>query len=383
MMRSQLILAVIFIVLITFAFRASNNMMVTTVPLVAKYDFDLSATEIGLLSSAFSLASFTATLYNSKICVRRRRVYFMGASIAFAILLPLFYLATPITIWLLSVLAGFVMGLLMPNIITSAGLYDDPKIRERVLAVYTLALSTSLVVGPSIEGVMLLKFSLKQVFLLFLPLGVLVALIAPTIRFPQLESRSGIGVKQVTRNPYFWTAVYNNLTYNIPFAMLTSFGGIYAKDFFNASYSQVELLFALFFSTSFSMRLLLSLKHFERLINLTYLSVSLTIAGLFLMVLSPNLAFLALAFLILGFPHGFTYPISLIYIGRGFREELRNAANSLFFSVMTIIGVIVPTVAGIMIDSVGFKLGYLALIAPVAALLFLIWRNVKSLKRAT
>ncbi|WP_449461848.1 MFS transporter [Tardisphaera miroshnichenkoae] len=382
-MKSQLVLAVIFIVLITFALRASNNMMVTTVPLVAKYDFNMSATEIGLLSSAFSLASFVATLYNSRLCARRRRVYFMVGSAAFAVLLPLFYLATPITIWLLSVFAGFVMGLLMPNIITSAGLYNDPKVRERVLAVYTLALSTSLVVGPSMEGAMLLKFSLRQVFLLFLPLGVLVAVIAPTIRFPQSESRSTTNAKEVTRNPYFWTAVYNNLTYNIPFAMLTSFGGIYARDFFNASYAQVELLFALFFSTSFSMRLLLSLKHFERLINLTYLSVALTVAGLFMMVLSPNFVVLALAFLVLGFPHGFTYPISLIYIGRGFREELRNAANSLFFSVMTIIGVVVPTAAGLMIDSVGFKLSYLVLIVPVAALLFLIWRTTRSLKRTT
>ncbi len=382
-MRKQLVLTVAFIVLITFALRASNNMMVTTVPLVAKYDFYMSATEIGLLSSAFSLASFAATLYNSRICARRRRVYFMGASIAFAALLPLFYLATPMTIWLLSVLGGFVMGLLMPNIITSAGLYDDPKVRERVLAVYTLALSTSLVVGPSMEGVMLLKFSLKQVFLLFLPLGVLVAAIAPTIRFPQSEKRSNTKAKEVAGNPYFWTAVYNNLTYNIPFAMLTAFGGIYAKDFFNASYSQIELLFALFFSTSFSMRLLLSMKHFEQLIKLTYLSVALTIAGLSLMVLSPNFMLLALAFIILGFPHGFTFPISLIYIGRGFREELRNAANSLFFSVMTIIGVIVPTVAGVMIDSIGFKLSYLLLIVPVAALLFLIWRNARNLRQVT
>ncbi|MGC8601975.1 MAG: MFS transporter [Thermoprotei archaeon] len=379
-MNSRLIVAAILVVLITFALRASNNMMVTTVPLIGRYDFGMGAAEVGLLASSSSLASFAATLYNSRLCARKRRFYFITASVAFAITLPLFSFATPVTLWVLYIIAGFLMGFLMPNIITSAGLYSDPGVRERMLAIYTLALSTSLVFGPSLEGIILLRFSLKQVFLLFLPLALVVVAVSPTIKFPESEKNAKADPKQVIKNPYFLTAVFNNLAYNIPFAMLTAFGGIYARGFFKASYSQVELLFALFFSTSFLVRLLLSLRRFSRLITITYLSVSLTLVGLMLMVFSPNFLTLALAFLVLGFPHGFTFPVSLIYIGRGFDESSRNAANSLFFSIMTVTGIVVPSGAGIFIDLLGYRMSFAALVMPVAILLILVWWNSRRIK---
>ncbi len=120
----------------------------------------------------------------------------MISSMGYAIILPLFYLATPLSLWILSAVAGgVVMGNIMPNIITSAGgMLPDRKARERLLSIYTLSLSVSLVVGPAIESAILQHFSVRSSFLFFAPpFGALVAAMSPPlIKFPEgEEQRSG------------------------------------------------------------------------------------------------------------------------------------------------------------------------------------------------
>jgi len=96
------------IVTMTFAVRASNNMLMTTVPLLAKYFFNYSNTEIGILAALMSLGTFLATiLVNARLDAIKRRRAFMASSIGYAIVLPLFYLANPISLWALSAAAGF------------------------------------------------------------------------------------------------------------------------------------------------------------------------------------------------------------------------------------------------------------------------------------
>jgi len=130
---------------LTIAVRASNNMLVTTVPLVVKYLFGFNEEEIGIIAALTSLATFTGSgLINSRLRGENRKLAFRISAVIYAILLPLFSFASPITIWILAGIAGLVLGLLMPNIITYAGLLKDRKQRERVLSIYTLALSASL-----------------------------------------------------------------------------------------------------------------------------------------------------------------------------------------------------------------------------------------------
>ncbi|MEJ2776239.1 hypothetical protein WIW90_08485 [Sulfolobaceae archaeon RB850M] len=55
------------IVSMTIAIRASNNMIMTTVPLLAKYNFHFTQTEVGLISAVFALGTFiTSGLINSR-----------------------------------------------------------------------------------------------------------------------------------------------------------------------------------------------------------------------------------------------------------------------------------------------------------------------------
>ncbi len=376
--KRQLIYITIIIVLLTLSIRASNNMIMTTIPLVAKYDLKFSETLVGLISATIAFFTFIASgLINSRLHVSIRRKVFIASNLGFAILMPLFYLSNLITIWLISALTGFVLGFIMPNIITSAGLVEDRRARERLLSIYTLALSISLVIGPALESLILKYFSLRDVFLFFTPFGLLSVALSPFIKFPSNEQRASNHITHVWSNNGFKVAVFNILSYNVPFAFILTFGGIYARDQFNASYSLITSLFALFFTTSLLARLFLSIKPVEKIWHGVIFSIAMSVIGLTLMLFSRNILIYALALIILGFPHGLTYPFSIISISRTFKPQERNAANSMFFSIMMLIGVVTPFVTGFIVDEIGIRTTFGLLIPVILLMLVLIGKYVK------
>ncbi|WP_016732381.1 MFS transporter [Saccharolobus islandicus] len=79
----------------------------------------------------------------------------------------------------------------------------------------------------------------------------------------------------------------------------------------------------------------------------------------------------------LGFPHGLTYPLSVISISRTFRVDERNTANSIFFAIMMIIGIVVPSVTGYIADIVGLRNMFGLLIPVVLVLMLFLSRYVK------
>jgi len=369
--------ALLVIIPLTIAVRASNNMLMTTLPLVAKYMFNFNEVEVGIISALTSLSTFIGSgLINSRLRGETRKLAFRISAIAYAILLPLFYLASPITVWILAGIAGLVLGLLMPNIITYAGLLKDRKQRERVLSIYTLALSASLVIGPAIETWILDYFSLPMVFLFFAPFSILTGIMSFFVQFPKEDGKS-VKVK-VFSNPGFITAVINILTYNIVFSILLAFGGIFAKSTFNIPYSMVTAIFSAFFVTSFLARLYLSIMPAEKLWHFMSMAIGITTLGLiFISVFPSTLPLFVAALLLLGIPHGITYPLSVISISRTFKPEERNAANSTFFAIMMLIGIVTPTVAGFVIQHIGFRETLAFIIPIIIVLLFVLRKYVK------
>ena len=81
---------------------------------------------------------------------------------------------------------------------------------------------------------------------------------------------------------------------------------------------------------------------------------------------------------LLGIPHGSAYPLSVMTIGRSFKIEERNVANSNYFSVMMIIGILVPIISGYIISDLGFGFIFLLLIIFVFIFLILLLGAVRS-----
>ncbi|AFZ70048.1 arabinose efflux permease family protein [Caldisphaera lagunensis DSM 15908] len=381
-----LISIAIVIILITFGVRASNNMIGTTMPLLAKKLFNFNNTKIGLLATIFMGFTFIMSNFiNTKIKSKTRKKLFIISSIIYTLTFPLFYMSNQITIWLVAALAGFTIGALMPNLITSAGLFEDRRIRERMLAIYSLSLSTSLLIGPAIEGFILRYYTLRQSFLFFTIISALVPVLSPFLRFPDEDHESKIDTSfgKILKNNGFKVALLNNLTYQVPFAFILTFDGIYAENVFHASNSIAILLYSVFFITSFLGRLLLAIRPPSNIKLLIETSVTLTIIGLIVAFLSPNIYIFVVALLILGIPHGFTYTLSIITLSRTFDINLRNAANSYFFSTMMVIGAILPSLLGILVDITSLRIGFIAILPIIIAVFYvteIYSRKTKELK---
>lgn len=359
------------IFLITFATRATNNMIGTTAPLLARYDLLFPNYLVGFLASLVTTVNLVSILFiNARLPGSTRRLLFIISSALIITLLPMYFLANSLSIWLVSILTGFAYGLIMPNIMTSASIVGDQLTAERLLVLYTLALSTSLVVGPLFETYLLTRFGYRYVFLLFIPLAILSFALSFRVRFPPdpKRTRRSIDMGKILRNRGLVSAMLANSTYSIPFIVFTAFIAIYAQSIYHVSRYLAYFSFVPFFLTSFLTRLYLTIRVPRGLFTPMLISIVLTIIGITTLYLSPNYAVFIASMTILGIPHGSVYPLSTLMISRGTSIEERNAANSYFSAFQGILGIVVPALFGVSADLIGIRLSVVLLLIPVIAM---------------
>ncbi len=372
--NTYLLYSIIILISFTFAVRSSNNAFMTTLPLFVKEYFNFSQVDVGILAGFSSLITFLTSLFiNSKVNSSARRRLFIFANLLILISFLLVIFSTNVSIWLYVLFVSFAAGIIMPNMLTSAGDYEDRKTRERMLGIYTLALSASLIVGPAIEALALEHFPLKYAFLVFVPISLIALILSPFMKFPESKTEESKDVK-VLSNPGFKVAVYSILTYNAPFSMIIFFSGIFAEQVLKLPYDTIMLLFSLLFAVSFISRMLLSYIVPSRLWRYIKFSMLMTIFGLSIIFISRNALIYAIGIIFLGVPHGLTYPLSISSIGRSFDISKRNKANSYFFAVIMLINIGVPTLAGGLIQAIGFR-AVMMLIVPVIMVLFFLARS--------
>jgi MFS family permease len=374
---------VLIILAFTFMARASNNMIQTTVPLMAEEYFNASNAEVGLLGSVISAFSFISTAFvNARLSSERRRIMFELSTVLYFITFLIYPFINYIGLWITSAAVGYLLGVIMPNIATASSIVGrSQEVRERVIALYTFALSLSLTIGPVIESVILRYFSLRYVFLFFSAFSAVMIPLSFKIPFPsETHSINHLKLSSVWSRAGFRVAVYNNAMYSLPFAMLTAFGGIYAIRYFGVSNSTVYLLFAAFFTTSFLTRLYMSMRSIRDVGKASMSMAILTIIGVMLITTSPNVYAYAVALALLGIPHGLTYPLSLIVISRDSRDDERNVLNSAFSSIMTIIGVLSPMLLGAAADLMGLRLMTLLVEASVIVFTWFLYKSIRQLR---
>ena len=371
------VLLVLFVLLsLTVVVRGSNNMLQTTIPLYAAYNFSLSKLDIGVLSAIFGLATFITTGFvNSRLESRIRRYVFIGASMLYGSIFIFYFYSSFLFLWIITVASGAILGIIMPNLITAAGLFPDRKIRERSLSLYASSLSLSLIIGPLFEYYVLLHFTLREAFLFFLPFGIAAALLSFFIKFPEDEKRQNKTKFEVRHG--FKVATYLNLSYNIPFILIIVFAGIYVHSELGAPLADVTLYYTVFFATSFVSRILLSFTGRRKLIRPVMLTMVLTVIGMLLMYMSSTAEIFVISMAVLGIPHGLSYPLSLIYLSRSYESNERSAANSYFFSLMTIIMVAGPILGGYSTSEIGWRLTFLLIVPIVSILMIMVFLLIR------
>lgn len=353
---------------VTFLYRATTNMFQTSIPLDARYLLGSSEITVSYITTLALIVSFAAVVLTSVALKVIKRIVLLGLALMAAgiALLPAaadVYLLTAVT-----ALINFGAGPIQPLLLTTAVFTSTEATRFRTISLYTSALSLSLIVGPLYQAsaLQLSGGNLVESMLVFVPL--VAAAFILFLRVPAGEKVSSDNRLDLSflRNRGYAMGLAANATYSFPFIALVTFGGILAKTLFHTTYTEVELLFTVFFVVSFITRTLISRMGGYRTAIMAS-SVAATIAGLALLYLSPAYTVLLLAFAILGYPHGTTYPVSASYIADSVPRQrlvVANFVSSFIFGVITIVSV--PLI-GAAEQLIGLRSGFLALEIPVVA----------------
>lgn len=364
----------------TVSMRSSNNMIVTTLPILSKYELGFSNLMVGSLSAAIYISTLFATsILNIKLNSQSRRKAFLASSAVIVVSMFSFYFSNTWTIWFSSAAMGLSFGLVFPNIITSATLHNDRNVQERLLSIYSVSLSLSLIIGPSIETYLLGFLGYRLIFLAFLPLAILGMATSWFIKFPDLQRETG--GKAALSNDGFLASILTITIYNAPFAAITSFLAIFAIDQFSVSRSVAYSVFIYFFAVSFLTRTYLAVRPLKYLKMPIILSTAITVGGLMAI---PFIHYFALFIIImgaLGIPHGSIFPMSTIMAARGTSREERNAVNSYFMAYNNLLFILVPVIFGFLTTAIGYGVSFLVIsLPPVASCIILLKRYGKNRK---
>lgn len=370
---------------LTIATRSVNYMVQSTVPPLAR-ELGFAPSAIGTLAAVGAVgqligSSFVNIALGSK---PRRRALMISASVIPLMLLT-FWLSNGVLFWIAAFLSGLSFGVIMPNLINLASM--RPEYAERLLAAYTLSLSISLVAGPAYETAVLTRYGYRYVFLFFLPLAVLLALLSPKI--PIIGARStdiGATYKAALSSKGFLSAALAVTSYNVPFIALTTYLPIYASEELGFAKAAAYSLFLPFFATSMLTRLYMFLRPVRNLYKAFAASVALTLLGLSIFYTARNYALLAAAMAVLGVPHGSVFTLSTIMIVRTTPLEERNSVNSLFSSYLVILGMVVPPALGVAAELWGYDAMWLILtpsVTIISAIFFILFNKTKEFRNPT
>lgn len=358
--RLSIAYSAIIIVLATLSVRSVNNMVVTTLPFLAKYDFGFSNVMVGAISAAMYLSTFVVTSYlNPMLRSETRRKVFIGASAVIPASLLIYYFSGPFSLWPVTAAAGLAFGFVFPNIITSATLHRDHMVQMRLLAIYSVSLSLSLVMGPSLETWLLTFLTYKQVFLPFMGLSFVGLAVSPFIGFPRVKKE--VHGRKALGNSGLISSILSITIYNVPFAAIASFLVIFAVDTFNVSSSTAYSVFIYFFATSFAARLYMAIRPFRSLFPPLIVSAFITVASLSIIPFVGSFTYLILIMAIIGIPHGMIFPMASMLVARGTKPEERNVANSYFLAYNNILFVVIPVIFGFLSVRYGFDFSFFVL----------------------
>ncbi|AAT43863.1 MFS transporter [Picrophilus oshimae] len=368
------IIYVIFItILMTFSMRSVNNMIVTTLPLLSNKVLYFSSVLVGIISASVYLFTFIVTsMVNPRLNSKQRRTSFIIANLAVVIVLIMYYYANDISVWIASAIAGLAYGIIMPNMINAASLMADQKSRERLLAVYSVGLSLSLIIGPSLEDYLLTFIGYRLIFIYFLPIAITGLFISMLMKFPEIKNENH---KSAIRSKGLKAGILTITTYNVPFAAITVFLTIFAISHFHISRSLAYSSYIYFFSVSFMTRLYMSIRPFKNIRLPLIISILITVSALILFPFVPAFAFFVVIMMALGIPHGSIFPISTIIISRGTTPEERSAANSYFMAFNNILFMLIPVFFGFIEDYIGYSMTFLVLVVPVILSTILLFKE--------
>ncbi|MGC8608778.1 MAG: MFS transporter [Thermoplasmata archaeon] len=348
----------------TIMIRSVNNMVITTVPLLGRYVLVLSNVEISFIIATVYISMMLVTFYvNPALTSTVRRRAFIASNFVISIALVGYYFSSTLSLFILSAAAGIAFGLMIPNLTTAASLVGGQEHLERVMALYTVSLSISLVLGPAYETFLLKFVSYREVFLLFLPFSVTGFIASFFLKFPATR-KENYGMKTF-KNRGLIASILLITTYNIPFAIISIYLVIFSISKFGISGDLGYSLFIPFFTVSFLTRIYMMIRPFKNHLYPAIASIAITMIGIVLIFLSTNFVYLYIVMAMLGIPHGLVFTLSVITISKNTGIEERNAANSYFMAYNNVLFLASPVLFSVIAVYITMNTTFLLVLIPV------------------
>jgi MFS family permease len=380
----------IFFVFIVILFQRANTMMVQSInPLFVKYILHTNLVYVGIATAVYA-ASTLSVRYIVSIRVKPIHItkFIIVGMILFSMtMLGYFFSDSLIEFLLFVVISGFATAIIMPFLLSLVNFVSDKKDIEKNLTIYSLMLSLALVIGPILGTLLLAVLNIRYIYLLlfvFAAAGVFFAIkINKTaknkIKEKMCQDKNIIHseskqnntnnkdklIFRLFKNKKFLEVIFYNTVFSICFASIVAFGGVYARNNFNAPYFLITLLFAIFFISSLLTRIALlfltkkgKIKQKMNIMNISILLSSLSFAAMFL---SNNIIFYALALVLLGIPHALIFPIGTMRISEVVEVKQIVAANTIYQSNFDIGGIIGPFFLAYVGEAYSIKLIFLSL----------------------
>lgn len=361
---SRPILALVGILIVVACFRASQNGAQTSAALLAHDVLSMNANAIGL---AAMVSGISATVVNVLLVARASHSSVKATLVgllALFVALALFAGGNlALTYFLASVTLGVAGGLLMPSLATLVSSISGVT-RQRAIALFTIALSASLALGPLYEsGVLLVEGdSIRRGFLAFLPFPVIAVLIVLWIRRGRgvLDRATLQAKRSKTRSLYsnkgLRLALNAQVIYQVPFVALVGFGALFARVDYGLGAASAEIAFTVFFLASLGTRLALAVVLIRgRHLLLLQLSMLVTLVALVMISLGHSWLWLVISMVALGIPHGVTYPVALDILSLSMPADQLSRANAVLSGFTNVVTIVVPAFAGYLAQSMGLR----------------------------
>lgn len=410
------------VLVVTALFRATQNMGQTTLALLGKERLGISASSIGWVGAAVGLVSVAvAMLGASRVPVRLALLAASASALVLSVSLLVFALAGSFAMFVgAAVIFGLASGIGLPSLTTNVGARPGPN-RDRSLALFTLALSASLALGPLLETAVLsvAKENVRVPFVVFAGFPVLAALIGfgswrsgggrlgHPLRRDQEDATAPEGASgsveleeaqageppregvQVEPARPLWSilgwraALWVQLVYSIPFSGIVIFGALVARVGYGVTPAVAQLAFTSLFVTSMAGRAYLAWRPIRgSKAPAIALSVGLSVVGLVLLALGHGVVALMAAMALLGIPHGITFPVVLSLVAGSTTPAELPKANAVLLGGTSLTSVVIPAALGVIIAAFGYRDMVLFLLAPVVVISVALWSSRSALTMA-
>ena len=372
--------AALLILIISACLRAVDNMISTTVPLLGTYVFGLGTIYGGIFSSIYGgSALFSNWVINPRLTGTVRRRVFIGCAgipVAAAFLLPS---ATAVTTLLLGVAAGLAIGILYTNLAASAAGYAKLYHNERLISIYALGFSISLILGPLLESY-LLAISYTAVFLVFGCIAIAAFVLSFRMRLSNIARMTSSRMSPLAKRGLL-EGILTGAIFFVPFGALSVFLPIYAKSTFDISTTLAYSSYIPLYTVSLLVRLLMVARPLRRIDYSIIISMIITVGGLVGMFLAPSFALFLVVIGLFGIPHGITFTLSLILVSRTSSDEERNTTNSRLSAFYSTTNIMVPIAISSIAELIGIREAFLLLLMPVVLACFFLFRSFQQKER--